>query len=456
MLNISLKRVNDNVKITEYDSFRTLSGRTVSKALIIIMLGTLLVAFLSLFLPWTQNIRSKGYVTTLNPDDRPQTIQNLLGGRIDQWYVQEGQTVQAGDTIIRILEVKEEYLDPQLLDRTQGQIEAKKGSSDAYRQKARNLDQQLEALIQGLEVKLRQNEIKKNQVRLKLQSDSIDLVAARTKLDIATNQLARLEKLYEEGLKSLTDLEAKRFANQEARAKVISLENKLETNQNELLDLKANELALQNEYNDKIAKSRAEKMSALSAGFDADATVNKLQSDFNAYSVRQNNYYITSPIDGIITKAIANGIGEIIKAGDEIVSIIPLDYQIGVEIYVEAMDVPLLDKGQKVRIQFDGWPAIVFSGWPDNSYGTFGGVVFAIDNFISPNGMYRILVAPDPETEPWPKEVRIGGGANTITLLKEVTVGYELWRQLNGFPPDYYQETQGEDVKTKAPLRKVK
>ncbi|WP_235297404.1 HlyD family secretion protein [Portibacter marinus] len=456
MLNISLKRVNDDVETHRYGSFRMLEQKSVSRALIIVMLCALLISICALFLPWTQNIRSKGYVTTLNPDDRPQTIQNVIGGRIDQWYVVEGQSVNAGDTIIRISEVKEEYLDPEILNRTQDQITAKSGASKAYLEKARNLEQQLEALRMGLQNKLDQNDIKTAQVKLMIQSDSIELVAARTKYEIAQNQLRRQEQLYEEGLKSLTDLEAKRFAAQEANAKVISLQNKLSTHLNELENLRTNALSIRNDYNDKMAKSRSERMSALSAAYDADATMNKLQSNYNAYEVRQKNYFITSPIDGIVTRAIKTGIGELVSAGSEIVSIIPANYQRGVEMYVEAMDVPLLDRGQEVRIQFDGWPAIVFSGWPNNSYGTFGGTVFAIDNFISPNGKYRVLVAPDPTAEDWPEEVRIGGGANVIILLKNVSVGYELWRQLNGFPPDYYKDEQQESVKTKAPLRKIK
>jgi hypothetical protein len=116
----------------------------------------------------------------------------------------------------------------------------------------------------------------------------------------------------------------------------------------------------------------------------------------------------------------------------------------------------LLEKGQKVRIQFDGWPALVFSGWPDNSFGTFGGKIFAIDKFISDNGKYRVLVSEDPESTSWPEQIWVGGGANTITLLKRVSLGYEVWRQLNGFPPDYYKKQKADEVKTKIPLRKVK
>lgn len=456
MLNISLERITGRIDTDQYKAFNLLKTKNVSDVLIRILLGMLLIIVISLFLPWTQNVRAKGYVTTLSPDDRPSTIQALIGGRIDKWYVKEGAHVRRGDTIIKISEVKEEYLDPQLLARTNSQIEAKVGSANAYEEKAQNLQQQLKALQNSKAIKLEQNTIKVQQTMLKIQSDSIELVAAQTKQEIALNQLKRMEELNREGLKSLTDLEAKRLSVQNANAKVIALENKINTHQNELLNLTANITAIENEYDDKIAKSRSERMSAMSSKFDADATRNKLQSQYNAYEVRQQNYYITSPIDGIVTEALKYGIGEIIKNGEEVVSIIPKEYQLAIRMYVEPRDMPLFKIGQQVRTQFDGWPAIVFSGWPNSSYGTFGGHVFAIDNFISDNGKYRILVAPDPTDIPWPEEVRVGGGANTITLLNDVRVGYELWRQLNGFPADYYKPSELTDTKSKAPLKKVK
>lgn len=456
MLNISIESISDKVDKTRYSAFKMLEDKSVSGLLIKIILAIMLVSIAALFLPWTQNIRAKGYVTTLSPDDRPQNVQSLIGGRIEKWYVQEGDQVKAGDTIILISEVKEEYLDPDILDNTNNQILAKSESANAYGQKAQSLDNQYSALINSRNIKLEQNKIKAQQTYLKLQSDSIDLVAARVKLDIANNQLKRMEDLYQSGLKSLTDLEAKRLSVQEAQAKVISYENKVNTQLNEITNIQANIIAIENEYGDKIAKSRSDKMTALSDQYNAKASINKLQSDYNAYSVRQQNYYIKSPINGTVTKAIKYGIGEMVKNGDDIISIIPDQYDLAVEMYVLPMDMPLLQKEQRVRVQFDGWPAIVFSGWPNNSYGTFAGEIFAIDNFISDNGKYRILIAPDKDESMWPEQVRIGGGANIITLLNNVSVGYELWRQLNGFPPDYYDKESQKDIKTKAPLKKVK
>jgi hypothetical protein len=117
--------------------------------------------------------------------------------------------------------------------------------------------------------------------------------------------------------------------------------------------------------------------------------------------------------------------------------------------FVEPMDLPLIGIGQKVRFVFDGFPAIVFSGWPQNSYGTFGGVVSAVETSVSDNGKFRVLVAEDPSDKKWPTMLRMGGGANGIALLKNVAIYYELWRNINGFPPDYYKAGKTDKAKKK-------
>jgi hypothetical protein len=150
-------------------------------------------------------------------------------------------------------------------------------------------------------------------------------------------------------------------------------------------------------------------------------------------------YYIKAPQSGYVNRALQSGLGETIKEGTQIVSIMPSKYDIAVETYVSPTDLPLVHKGEKVRVWFDGWPTIVFSGWPGMSYGTFGGKIVAVENFISSNGKFRVLIAPDAEEEAWPKQVSIGSGAQTLALLDNVPVWFELWRTLNGFPPNYYQ-----------------
>jgi|TARA_R110002124_G_scaffold170608_6_gene338253 multidrug efflux pump subunit AcrA (membrane-fusion protein) len=409
-----------------------------------------MAGFVFLFLPWTQNFRSKGTLTALKPEHRPQTIHSIIPGRIEQWYVQEGDFVAKGDTILYLSEVKEQYMDPDLLNRTQLQVDAKELSVKSYEAKINAQEQQLSALERNNKLRKEQAQNKLKQANLKVLSDSIMLEAEKVNFMVAEKQFQRMEKLYEEGLKSLTDLETRKIKLQEAQAKALSAENKLLGSRNEYISATIELNAIDNDFRDKLAKVNSERFSALSGQYDAEAGVNKLKNELTNYTVRSGMYYVLAPQSGYITKAIQVGIGETIKEGAEIISIMPQNYSLAVEIYVDPIDLPLVKIDSKIRFIFDGWPAIVFSGWPELSNGTFGGKVIAIDNFTSTNNKYRVLVVPDPDEEPWPEALRIGAGADGIALLNDVPVWYEIWRQMNGFPPDYYTLQEAKEMKKQA------
>lgn len=439
MLNISKNRINDKVDIRKYRSFSMIKDYRASRIFAKILILAFLIFFAVLFLPWTQNIRSRGYVTTLQPDQRPQSIHSIIAGRIEEWHVREGDFIEKGDTILFISEIKDEFFDPNLLSRTEQQIKSKELTVQSYMEKVKSLDNQIDALVKTKKMKIEQAFNSIRQAELKIESDSIDFIASKTNLEIAEKQLKRMEELYREGLKSLTELEGRRLKMQETQAKMISAENNLLSSKNELINAKVELSSIDNQYRDKLSKAESEKYDALSKMYDAEAIVTKMQNQFMNYSVRSGLYYITAPQDGYVTKAIRSGLGETIKEGEEIVSIMPANYDFAVSMYVLPEDLPLIQIGQKVRFMFDGWPSIVFSGWPNVSYGTFGGRVVAIDNFISPNGKYRALVAPDEDDVEWPEGLRVGSGANGMALIKDVPIWYELWRKFNGFPPDYYE-----------------
>jgi HlyD family secretion protein len=158
-------------------------------------------------------------------------------------------------------------------------------------------------------------------------------------------------------------------------------------------------------------------------------------------------YTILAPQDGQIVQANKSGIGEILKDGETITLIVPKRMDYAVEMYVNPMDLPLIQVGQSVRFVFDGFPAIVFSGWPESSYGTFSGKIMAFENSIGQNGRYRVLVAEDKDTRPWPDQLKLGTGAKGILLLKDVPIWYELWRNINGFPPDFYSTEKHKENK---------
>lgn len=447
MLNISKKNpITEN--ITQYSTVKNLANRPHYKVLNKIILYVSILGFVFLFLPWTQNISGSGVVTTLKPNQRPQTIQSVIAGRIEKWYVQEGDFVKKGDTILFISEIKEDYFDPNLIQNTKSQVDAKKKVGVSYGNKVTTLSSQIRAIEAERLLKLQQAQNKIRQSELKVKSDSMDLEAVKTQIKIATTQFNRALNLNNEGLKPLTDVEEKRLKLQEVEAKIITQENKFLTSKNELINAKVEINRISAEYAEKSSKATSDQYTALSSQYDTEAQVNKLQNQYVNYQIRNGMYYIKAPQDGYINRAIQSGIGETIKEGTQIVSIMPAKFDIAVETYVSPTDLPLINKGEKVRVWFDGWPTIVFSGWPDMSYGTFGGKIVAIEKFISPNGKFRVLIAPDEKEEAWPKQISIGSGAQTLALLENVPIWFELWRTLNGFPPNYYQ-TQTETTKEK-------
>jgi len=387
-------------------------------------------------LPWTQNIRSAGTLTTLRPQDRPQTVPSILAGRIARWHVREGQRVRKGDTLVDITEIKDKYFDPQLVQRTGEQLDAKLGALGENRAKNQALRGQQQALRAGLQVSLDKARNKVRQSRLKVNSDAADLVAVRADYAIAQRQQQRQEALYQQGLKSLTELEQRRLKFQEATAKQQSTENKLAASRQELANAELELASLAAEYQDKLAKSESDRRSVMAYQFDTQGQIAKMRNELANLRIRAGYYQITAPQDGYVVRALKQGLGEMVKEGEPVVTVMPHAPALAAELYVKPMDIPLLQVGRRVRLQFDGWPALVFSGWPGTSFGTFGGTVAVIDN-IDSQGQYRILVTPDPAQEPWPKPLRVGSGVYGWSLLDDVPIWYELWRQLNGFPPNF-------------------
>lgn len=447
MLNITENRVEKWIEMNQFKSAKIFEDnkgyRMVKKTIWI--LGLLLLVFL--FLPWTQNVSGAGSVTTLKPNQRPQTVQSAIAGRIEKWYVNEGDYVKKGDTILFISEIKEDYLDPNLVENTGKQVDAKVSSASSYASKVKALENQIGAIDNERGLKFKQAQNKLIQAKLKVQSDSIDLEAVKTQLKIAKTQYNRSINLNKEGLKPLTDVEEKRVKLQDTEAKIITQENKYIAAQNEVLNAKMELNRILAEYSEKVAKAQSDKQTALSSQFDTEAQVNKLKNQYQNYQIRNGMYYIVAPQNGYVNRALQSGIGETIKEGTSIVSIMPANFDIAVETYISPVDFPLIHKGEKVRVWFDGWPSIVFSGWPGASFGTFGGVIVAKENFISENGKYRVLIAPDKNDKVWPKQLSIGAGTQTIALLDNVPIWFEIWRTLNGFPPNFYEPTPTEKTK---------
>lgn len=401
--------------------------------------GIFILILVLLFLPWTQNIRAKGSMTTVRQDQRPQEINSVIPGKIVKWYVKEGDYVKAGDTILQLGEIKVDYFDPQLLDRTKQQISAKQSSASGYESKAATAQVQTNVLTQGRALKQASIENKIAQQQLKVQNDELEVGAVTNELAVYKRQLDAGKVMLDSGAISLVDFEKRKVNYQNGYAKKISSDNKLAQSKQELINLRIEQNISMMDYNDKISKAEGDKFGSLSNAASTEADISKLQNTYSSYDIRNKLYYVIAPQSGQITKAKKAGLGELLKEGEMIAEIVPDHIDYAIEMYVEPMDLPLISKGQKVRFIFDGIPAIVFSGWPNTSYGTFGGKVNTIETNVSKNGKFRVLVIEDTLEKKWPQNLRMGNGAQGIALLKDVPIYYELWRHINGFPPEYYK-----------------
>jgi multidrug resistance efflux pump len=395
------------------------SGRIVSRWLI----GVLTVLVLILFLPWQQNVQGNGMVTALSPSDRPQQLQTRIDGRIEAWFVSEGQLVKRGDPIVRISEIKEDYLNPNVLPLTRQQQEAKESAIAEKLNKAAALAQQVEQLEQQRGFKLQQTQNKLLQYQAEVRQATLEDSVAR-------DQLRRRERLFRDslGLVSVNDLQTFQVRAQSAAAKLVEKQQMLAITQTDLASIPA-------EYGEKIAKSRSDRAATLAEVSEGRSDVAKLKDKVGSLTLRNSFYVIEAPQDGYVVRATRAGQGEIVKAGEPIVTVQPARPRKAVELYVKPMDVALLKPGRHVRVFFDGWPALQISGWPQVAVGTFGAQVVVIDQFPSSDGRFRVLLVPDTtHDEPWPAQLRLGTGVEGWAMLDNVTVGWELWRQLNGFP----------------------
>ena len=302
--------------------------------------GIVIAALIMAYVPWVQTAIGDGQVVALDPDDRNQEVSALVAGRVERWYVQDGQHVDRGDPIARVVDV-----DPNFLSR----LAAERAQVEA------------------------------------------EIAAVRQGQAVAGIDVGRTRQLLAEGLVARRDLEQAQIKVADAGAK--------------------------------LAESRAK--------------LNRIDVQLN----RQSAQLVRAPRDGRIQQLNAAAGGALVSPGTVLAVVAPERVERAVELYVDGRDVALVRIGQPVRVEFEGWPAIQFSGWPSVAQGLFDGRVRGLDPTASANGLFRVLVEPAPGKPEWPDRrfTRLGAKVRGWVQMETVSVGYELWRQLNDFPLEFGQ-----------------
>ncbi|MFO0690851.1 MAG: HlyD family efflux transporter periplasmic adaptor subunit [Myxococcota bacterium] len=386
--------------------------------------------------PWQQNVPAAGHVSALDPFDRIQTIAAPVSGRVLKSWVQEGTRVQEGDPLLEIVD-----LDPEMLPRLGEQREALESQLAAAREKVQIYQSQVEALTraQDLAVQAAQNLVEVAGAKVRSAQHGVE--AAEAAVAQAKLNYERQKQLVDEGLAATMEFEVADRLYKQAKAELSQDRQALTGSLEEEKARRAELGRVQTEAQARIESARAEVQVA-------EAESAGKQQDLATLSVRiaqQNAQRLTAPRSGTVYRLYASPGAELVKAGDPLIALLPDAQSQAVELWVDGNDVPLIHEGRSVRLQFEGWPGVQFGGWPSVAVGTFGGRVAVVDSSSDGQGRFRILVVPDPEDDPWPtpQYLRQGARANGFVLLDQVALGYELWRQANGFPPTVAMDTYG-------------
>lgn len=423
------------------------------RPLAFLLLALLIVIAVSLFMvPWQQSVTGYGRIIVFSPMDRPQTIEAQIPGRLVKWNIVEGQSVKTGDIVAELEDIDSKFLTQDQVQRLQAQRGftqtslAQAGEREAALQaQLADLDSSRKLAIPAAEQRARQAEDSVRQAEQSVEQAKQSVVTAEL-------NLKRLQELFEKGLRSKRDLEL-------AELEIVSAKTRLETT-NAALDVSRKGLQVARLDRDRVVNDTSAQLNSIRASLASvretiaktNSDVQKLDVDIGNVQQRTEQRLIRAPRDGKVARMMKVGPGETVKAGDPLAVLVPTTQDHAVELYLSDYDAPLVSVGRQVRLNFAGWPAIQFVGWPSIAVGTFAGRVKVMDAVDDGQSRFRIIVEPDHELiaagkeEKWPTldQLRPGAEVNGWVMLDTVSVGFELWRQFNAFPPTVQRGPIGE------------
>lgn len=385
------------------------------------------VAAILTFTPWVQTSVGHGRVVAYAPLERQQNIEAPIDGRIVKWHVREGSPVKAGDPVVDISDN-----DPEILSRLRDERAAVVARIEAAQKRAESIQSRISMLGASRESAISAAKSRAGMAVQRKKAAAQALEAARAAERVTKANIDRQRELLAKGLASQRAVELAELDYARAVTDVDRALATLSAAEGEVLALRADQLKADTDATASIDDGAASLAAARAEEANAKGELARLDVRLS----RQAAQAVTAPRDGVILRLIATQATEQVKAGDPLAVIVPNTEERAVELWIDGNDVPLVAEGRPVRLQFEGWPAIQFSGWPSVAVGTFGGKVALVDAADDGYGRFRVVIVPDGQ-EPWPGSpyLRQGMRANGWIMLNEVRLGWELWRQFNGFPP---------------------
>jgi membrane fusion protein, adhesin transport system len=411
--------------------------------LLALLLLLVLVVLCLFFVPWQQSVTGYGRVIVFTPMDRPQNIEAQIPGRLVRWNIVEGQAVKSGEVIAEIQDIDSKFLADDQVTRLQSQrsytqsgLQQTVARETALTGQLQDLENSRAAAIPAAEQRARQAEDAVRQAEQNVEQ-------ARQALVTEDLNVKRLQELFEKGLRSKRDLELQERDIITARTRLESNQAGLDAARKALQVARFEKERIANDTSAQLNSTRASLASVRETIAKTNSDLQKLQVDIGNVEQRADQRLIRAPRDGRLVRVMRVGQSETVKAGDVLAVLAPQTNDQAVELLLSDYDAPLVSVGRQVRLNFAGWPAVQFVGWPSVAVGTFAGRVKVMDAIDDGQSRFRIIVTPDQDAikagheEPWPSldQLRPGAEVNGWVMLDTVSLGWELWRQFNAFPP---------------------
>lgn len=334
--------------------------------LITVIIAALLVIFLlwAAFTKLDEVTRGMGQVI---PSQRVQVIQNLEGGILEAVMVQENQIVNKGDILVRIdnsmvasqfrdvagkarefeaavarLEAEGEgraFSVPSGLRQSDPQIASEQEA--IYRARQQQIQSELGILQSQLQQK--QQEISEMQSRLGQLQRNLELT--RQQRDIA-------KPLVEQGVYPRVDFLA-------LEREVSNLEGDIDALRLGIPRAHSAAEEIRRRMTQRQAEFRAQSLDELNR---RRVELKSLQQMMSAGEDRVTRTDVRSPVRGTVKQVNLNTLGGVVKPGEPIMEIVPLDDTLLVEARIRPADIAFLRPGQKAMVKITAYDFSIFGG----------------------------------------------------------------------------------------------
>jgi len=301
------------------------------------------------------------------PYGQNQVIQNLEGGIVESILIHEGQSIKAGEIILKInnskslstSETNQMKYNELLAKKLRLHAEANSLPFKSIKTNNVELKRQIRLAKKLYDSNKLEFEAKDNSIVEQIEQKKQELKEAKAKihslqisLEYVTEEISMTAPMVKEGVKSKVDfLKLKREAN--------GIQNDIQAAKLSLPRLRS---AI-NEYRSKREEAKRQFINKAKEELNkVSAELDRLKSQQVALNDQVKRTVVRSPVDGIVQKLYVNTIGGVVKPGADLVEIVPTNKKLFVEIKIKPKDIAFIHPGAEAMVKISAYDFSIHGG----------------------------------------------------------------------------------------------